>query len=155
MNRPLALQTAVNSASSSNQMKEVRDSISKALLAGAANAIATPLLFEGSDLADVRIPFLGNIVIPDMALFFASGFLGQLASDFTHDTIYPTIARSGKADNTPSMIASLAAYSAVQLPIIGYMGGVNDYSRLAQYLLLSGGVHYASEKIFHDFLQAR
>jgi hypothetical protein len=155
MQNTRSINTVVNTTSSTNKMKEIRDSISKALLTGALNSLATPILFEGSDMAQVHIPILGDFIIPDMALFFAGGFLGQLASDFTHDSLYPTIARGGKTNDTPAMLASLTAYSAVQLPMIGWMGGLNDYTLLAKYLVLSGAVHYGSEKVFHDFLQAR
>lgn len=134
----------------SNQLKDMGSGVSKALMVGALNSIAIPLLFGGSDYTHLKIPFIqSSPELPDMAVFAGAGFLGQIASDITHDKIYPMMSRSAKTDNIQSLVASLAAYNAVQLVVVGYMGGVTD-GRLWQYCGLSSGVHLAGEKIFHS-----
>lgn len=132
-------------------LKAMQDYISKGLMTGAANAVAIPLLFGGTGIQSMKVPFLGHYDLPDIALFFASGGLGQVASDVAHNYLFPLTSNSSKMQNATSTLASLAAYNAVQFPLIGYVGQVTD-GRLYQYLAISSLIHYGVEKVYHDVL---
>lgn len=143
--RPIAQQVAPAN------MKAIQDYLGKGLMTGVANSIAIPILFGGSEMTTASIPFLGYFNVPDLAIFFSSGALGQIASDFVHGYLFPLSSQASKMQNATSTLASLAAYNAVQIPIVGYVGGVSD-GRLAQYCAISSLVHYGVERVYHDVL---
>lgn len=134
-------------------MTDVKDYVSKGLLTGAINSVGSMLIFQGSDIINFRIPFFGNFAIPDAMILALSGFVGQLASDTVHDSMYKTIPVSDKYRQANSALASLASYNAAQLPFL-YLGKM-PMANVPQYLLLSSACHYASENIYHDILSKR
>jgi len=90
-------------------MSDMKDLISRALLSGALNSVASLLIFQG------------NFQVPDSFILAASGSVGQLASDVTHDMLYKSIPNSEKFKQTGTSLISLASYNLAQLPLL-YLG---------------------------------
>lgn len=141
--------------SDNKYMSQIKDLISKGLLTGALNSLTNMLIFEGTgrDIVNFRIPYLGDMVIPDAVALALFGGVGQVASDLAHDYFYKTINTADKMKSSQTAIASLASYNIAQLPLL-YLGGMVS-GNIAPYLLASSGAHYAGESIYHDVLDKR
>lgn len=131
-------------------MTTLKEFVTKGLLNGALNTAGFMLMFGGSDMIDFTVPFLGGFTIPDAAVLAAAGTLGQVVSDVVHDVMYKTIPASEKMRQSETALASIAAYSASQIPLL-YLGNL-PLANYPQYLTMSAGIHYASERIYHDIL---
>lgn len=131
----------------------LKDSISKSLLTGAINSIASLIIFQGSDIIDFHFPGLGKLPVPDSLVLGTSAFAGQFVSDIAHDWMYQSIPQTEKLRSSETALVSLVAYNVAQIPFI-YLGNM-PMSNIPQYLIVSSLAHYGSESIFHDILSKK
>ena len=127
--------------------------VSKGLLTGTLNSLVSMLLFQGSDIIDLKIPFLGNITIPDAVVVAGSGFVGSVASDLAHDSVYKVVPLGEKLRSAETALSSLAAYNVSQLPIL-YLSKM-PAGNIPMYLVSSSGAHALGEMLYHDVLDKK